>query len=58
MKLNESLEDSIDKEKVLYIHKRIILDFGGSQGILSQTSLDSALNNYKTTFDRKLLYDM
>ncbi|HBS02305.1 MAG TPA: type II toxin-antitoxin system death-on-curing family toxin [Firmicutes bacterium] len=44
------------KDDILYIHSKLISDFGGSDGIRDEGMLDSAINTPLQTFDSSDLY--
>lgn len=46
----------IDTEQILWIHKSLIKEFGGTDGLRDQTLLDSSINRPYATFDGLELY--
>ncbi len=47
----------IPKNIVLYFHKQLIKDYGGSSGIRDENLLDSALEQPKATYNGEYLHD-
>ncbi len=44
------------KEDIIYLHKKLVIKFGGEDGIRDEGILDLAINNPLQTFDYKDLY--
>lgn len=47
----------IPKDIILYFHKQLIKDYGGSSGIRDENLLDSALEQPKATYQGEYLHD-
>ncbi len=47
----------LPKEVILFFHEQLIQTYGGSYGIRDEKSLDSAIEQLKTTFEGKYLHD-